>query len=96
MLPTISQEKTCLSKSKSLRGKKRTDYSGVIIGALLLPVLLFFIYLGKQDMGLSVCIVLGIIMLAIRIRWDLRKRLWFRAIIVLMLLLHVPLFIVVR
>ncbi len=76
--------------------KKRTDYSGVIIVALLLPVLLFFIYPGKQDMGLSVCIVLGMIVLAIRIRWDLRKRLWFWAIIVLMLLLRVPMVIVVR
>lgn len=51
--------------------KKRTDYTGVIIGAILLPVLLLFIHLDKQEMGRSVCIVLGMIMLAIRVRWDL-------------------------
>jgi len=76
--------------------KKRADYTGVIIGAILLPVLVFFIHLGKQDMGESVCIVLGMIMLAIRIRWDLRKHLWFWGIIVSLLVLHIPLFILVR
>jgi len=76
--------------------KKRTDYTGVIIGAILVPVLVLFIHLGKQDMGESVCIVLGMMMLAIRIRWDLRKHLWFWGITVLLLVLHIPLFILVR
>jgi hypothetical protein len=76
--------------------KKRTDYTGVIIGAVLLPVLLLFIHLGKQDMGRSVCIVLGMIMLAVRVRWDLRKHMWFWAVIVVVLALHVPLFFIVQ
>jgi hypothetical protein len=76
--------------------KKPTDYSGVIIGAILVPVLVLFIHLGKQDMGESVCIVLGMMMLAIRIRWDLRTHLWFWGIVVLLFVLHIPLFILVR
>src|ERR1035441_3449302 len=76
--------------------KKPTDYTGVIIGAILLPVLLLFIYLGKEDMGRTVCVVLGMIMLAIRIRWDLRKRFWFWGIIICLLALHVPLFFIVQ
>jgi hypothetical protein len=75
---------------------KRTDYTGVIIGAILLPVLLLFIYLGKQDMGRSVCVCLGMIMVAIRIRWDLRRRFWFWGIILLVFVLHLPLFLLVR
>jgi hypothetical protein len=79
-----------------LREKKTTDYSGVIIGAVLLPVVFFFIYLGKEDMGRSVCIVLAAILLAIRIRWDLRKHFWFWGVLVLVFALHIPLLVFVR
>lgn len=76
--------------------KKHTDYTGVVIVAILVPVLLLFIQLDEQDMGRSVCIVLGMIMLAIRIRWDLRRHFWFWAVIALVLTLHVPLFFIVQ
>jgi hypothetical protein len=36
------------------------------------------------------------VMFAIKVRWDLRKRVWFWAIIVFVLLLHVPLLFVFR
>ena len=70
--------------------ERPTDYTGVIIGAVLLPVLIFFDHIGQIYLGLSVFIWLGMILLAIRIRWNLRKRLWFWATIVVVLLLHVP------
>lgn len=47
-------------------------------------------------MGMTVFIVLGMMTLAIRTCWDLRERIWFWAVIVLMLALHVTLFFVVR
>ena len=59
-------------------------------------MLLLFIHWGKEDMGRSVFIVLGMILLAIRIRWDLRRHVWFWVVIVLLLGLHVPLFFVVQ
>jgi peptidoglycan/LPS O-acetylase OafA/YrhL len=58
--------------------------------------MLFFTYIGRDDMGRSVAISLGMIMLAVRIRWDLRRRFWFWGIVVLVLLLHVPLFFLVQ
>jgi hypothetical protein len=76
--------------------QKRTDYTGVIIAAILLPVFLLFYFLGQEEMGRSVFIVLGMTMIAIRVRWDLRKRFWFWAIIVVLLLLHVPLLFIFR
>lgn len=76
--------------------QKRRDYTGVIIFAILIPVVLFFTYLGKDDLGRSVAICLGVLMFAVRIRWDLRKRLWFWGILFLVLLLHVPLFVLVQ
>lgn len=72
------------------------DYTGVKIGATLLPVFALFAFFGYADMGLTVCIVLGMVMLAVKIRWGLRKHGWFWAIIVFILALHVPLFLTVR
>ena len=69
----------------------RTDYTGAIIVALLAPVFFFFIYLGKAEMGFTVCLVLGMIMLAIKLRWKFRRHAWFWVTIVLVLLLHIPL-----
>lgn len=76
--------------------KQPVDYTGLKIVAILAPVFLLFVFLGNADMGLAVCIVLGMIMVAIYIRWNLRKHLWFWATIVFILALHVPLFFLVR
>jgi thiol:disulfide interchange protein len=47
-------------------------------------------------MGLTVCIVLAMTMIAIWLRWRLQKYVWFWATIVSVLALHVPLFFLVR
>ena len=79
-----------------LAEEEPTDYTGLIIGVSLLPVLAIFLYFAKVDLGLTVVIVLGAIALAIKIRWNLRKHVWFWATIILILALHVPLFFIVR
>ena len=76
--------------------KGLTDYTGLKIGAILLPMLLLFIYFGKADMGLTLFIVLGVSIVAIKIRWNLRKHLWFWLILVFIFALHVPLFFMIR
>jgi hypothetical protein len=76
--------------------KEPTDYTGTKIGAILAPVLLLFAYFGKEDRGFTICLVLGVAIFAIKMRWKLRKRRWFWPVIVFILLLHVPLFFVVR
>ena len=76
--------------------KPSTDYTGLLIVAMLTPVFVFFAFLDKADMGLSTCIVLGMVMLAIRLRWQLRKYIWFWATIILILVFHVPLLLFVR
>lgn len=78
------------------QSKKTTDYTGVIIAAILFPVYLLFYLLNKEEMGRSVFIVLGMTMLAIRVRWDLRKHWWFWGVIVFVLALHVPLLFLFR
>jgi hypothetical protein len=76
--------------------KEPTDYTGLKIVAVLAPVFLLFALLGNADMGLTVCIVLGMIILAVKIRWNLRNHTWFWMTIGLVLALHVPLFFIVR
>jgi hypothetical protein len=50
--------------------QKRTDYTGLIILAIVAPVYVLFIYLDKEELGRSVAIALGMTMVAIRVRWD--------------------------
>jgi hypothetical protein len=76
--------------------KTPPDYTGLIIAAILAPVFFLFVFFDKPDMGLSVVIVLGMIMLAVRFHWDMRKHVWFWAVIVLVFLLHLPLFGILR
>jgi hypothetical protein len=73
-----------------------TDYTGVIILAILFPVLFFFRHIGKTDTGLNVAVCLGMCLVAIRIRWDLKTQLWFWGVIAFVLALHVPLFLMVQ
>lgn len=75
--------------------KPPTDYTGLIIAAALAPVLLTFMYFGAADLGLAVDIVLGIISLVIKLRWDLRGHVWFWVTIAVVLSLHAPLFFMV-
>ena len=76
--------------------KDPVDYTGYKIGALLLPVLFLFIYLGKAAMGLAVFIVLGMVLVAMKFSWNLRKHVWYWAIIAFILALHIPLVLLVR
>src|SRR5579859_4008355 len=82
--------------SEVTKESKSPDYTSVIILAILSPVFFFFRHIGKTDIGLNVMIGLGMCMLAIRVRWDLRTRLWFWCVIAFLLALHVPLFLMIQ
>lgn len=76
--------------------KSRTDWTGPIIVAMLASLFFLFVYLGKAEMGLTACIVLGLFMVAVRLRWQLRRYAWFWATVVFVLLLHIPLLFLVH
>jgi hypothetical protein len=78
------------------REQEPTNYTGLIIFVCTLPVLLFFTHIGKTEMGLSVGICLGMMVLAVGMCWDLRSHLWFWMIIVFLLALHVPLILMIQ
>jgi hypothetical protein len=81
---------------ESPKPKEPVDYTGVKIVAILAPVFFLITFLANADMGLTACIISGMIMLAIKIRWYLRKHIWFWAIIAVVLALQVPLVLTVR
>jgi hypothetical protein len=76
--------------SEAPKEKSSTDWSGTIIGVVLLPVLFLFIFLGKAALGFTACIVLAMSMIAVRLRWKLRRYAWFWGTIAFILLLHIP------
>jgi len=78
------------------KSKEPVDYTGLIVALILSPVFFVITLLANADMALAACIVLGLIIIAIKIRWHLRKHVWFWAIIIVILALHVPLVLMVR
>jgi hypothetical protein len=70
------------------------DYTGLKIGLLVAPVFFLFAFLGNADLGLSVCLILGLFMLVIKLRWNFRKHVWFWVTIGIILALHIPLLFV--
>lgn len=72
------------------------DWTGPIIVLAVSPVAFLLLYLGRPDLARSSAIGLGMILLAIRIRWDLRGHWWFWATIAFVAALHVPLLTVIR
>jgi hypothetical protein len=76
--------------------KEPVDYTGLKIGALVAPVFFLITFLYNADAGLAACIVLGVMIFAIKLRWHLRKHVWFWAIIAVILALHVPLVFMVQ
>ena len=60
-----------------------------------LPLFFLFAYLGNQGRGVAATISVGMTVLVVRMRWDLRGHAWFWAVVVGILLLHVPLVMLV-
>ena len=56
-----------------------------------LPILVLFAYLGEIRRGETAWFCTGMIVLAIRTCWDLRKHVWFWMTVAIVILLHVPL-----
>lgn len=61
-----------------------------------LPVLMFFDYLGRFDLGLNVCMCLSINILVITVRWKLHKHPWFWGAMTVVLALELPAILLVK
>ena len=81
---------------ETAKKKDPVDYTGYKILVMLLPVLFLFFYLDYADIGVAVCIVMGMVLVAMKFSWNLRKHVWYWAIIAFILALHIPLVLLVR
>lgn len=81
---------------ESPKAKEPVDYTGLKIGIMSLPVFLVVTLLSNAEAGLAASIVSVAILFAIKLRWNLRKHIWFWAVVAIILALHVPLVFMVR
>ena len=61
-----------------------------------LPFFAVFAILGDQGRGMASAISVGMMVLIIWMRWDLRKRFWFWTVVASLVLLHIPLVMLVH
>jgi hypothetical protein len=66
MVPRVSDDR-----------RKLTAKAAYLILLCLLPILIVFAILGKVWLGFGAWICSGLVMLVVRVRWDLRKQVWF-------------------
>jgi len=81
---------------ESPKEKEPVDYTGLKLAALVAPVFVLVTFLYNADVGLAAYIVVGVMVFAIKLRWYLRKHIWFWAIIAVIFALHVPLVFMVQ
>jgi hypothetical protein len=63
----------------------------IVVMALTSPLFFVFDQIGKPGTGRAAWICAGMFLVAIKVRWELRNRLWFWSTIVALLALHIPL-----
>lgn len=68
----------------------------LVIMLIVIPVYLIFLYFGEEDVGRTASLVLAIALVAVAIRWDLRKHVWFWVTVVGVYSLHLPLILKFR
>ena len=85
-----------VNEQDSMERRRRTDWTGIIVTALMSPVFFLFVYLGKAEIGFTAYIVACVAAVAIKLRWKSRKHLWFWVTIALVLVVQIPLLFIVR
>jgi hypothetical protein len=76
--------------------QKPTRLTAFYIALALVPLLVLFDYLGRFDLGLSIFICLFVNVLAIRIRWRLRKYPWFWGAMGVVTAVELPVILLIR
>lgn len=98
-LMTETKNATGTSKTETSERQDpiKRDNKGTLI-AFLVAIALFFLFvqLGDTNRGVAAGVVGLVIVATIRSRWDLRRRVWFCAMMAVLTLAHVPLILLVH
>jgi hypothetical protein len=57
--------------------------------------MLLFCFLGKWETGIGAWICSGIVLLAVRVHWDLRKHVWFWIAVILAFIIQIPIVLLI-
>ena len=71
--------------------KTPANFTGVISAAIMLPVALIVYHFWNAQMAVSTFLFEGVIVFAAVIRWNLRKYVWYWALLLILSALHLPL-----
>lgn len=82
----------CESKEGS---RELTAKSAYIALLYALPIMLLFCFLGKWETGIGAWICSGIVLLAVRVHWDLRKHVWFWIAVILAFIIQIPIVLLI-
>jgi hypothetical protein len=70
--------------------EERNGIVGFYIAAALLPLTFLFDHLGKYDLGMNLFLCLGMNAIVIRIRWELKKYVWFWVVMAIVVAAELP------
>ena len=77
-------------------GRKRGNFRWVLAALVLTsPVAFLFIEVGEPGTGRAAWICLGMLVIAVKVRWELRRKSWFWATVTLIAIIETPLIILV-
>jgi hypothetical protein len=62
----------------------------ILAGICTSPLYILFVYFGDSGRGRAAWVSVGMIALAVRLVWDLNKRVWFWVTIAIIVAIHVP------
>lgn len=77
-------------------GKGPTRMTAFYICIALLPLTFLFDHLGKYDLGMNICFCLAVNAIVILTRWELKKYVWFWAVMALIVALEFPIVLTVK
>lgn len=67
----------------------------LLAGICTSPVYILFVYLGDSGRGRAAWVSAGMIALAARLVWDLKRRAWFWVTIAIIAILHIPVILLI-
>ena len=75
--------------------RKLTSKSAYMALLYSLPILFLFCFMGKWETGIGAWICSGLVLLAVRSRWDLRVHAWFWVAVTLALFIQIPIVLLI-
>ena len=73
------------------RSRLRRILWGLAIAVIASPLILLFNYVGRPELARPACFALMMILVAVKVCWELHSRSWFWITIIAIATLHVPL-----